>query len=90
MNVKLINNVETGIIPACKLEHGQIGVIVSWRNNLNYIGKIVQKSKIKDYNGRFSLDVIGGPRLDYWARIDALPEDCKVRVLQPGEQMEIC
>lgn len=83
MNVKLVGKPKERIVSAKDMVDGQIGVIHSWhRENVSYNGRIVQAS----YNDLVSLGCGYGSS---WSNRHDLPDDCLVRLLEPGEQIEI-
>lgn len=71
-------------IPVMEMNDGQLAVIVQWGNESSYNGIIVQR-------WRDHLIIIG--ESDCWSNIYkpgcGLSEDCRVRILQPGELLEV-
>jgi hypothetical protein len=84
MSVKLSDVKTCRIIPAKEMEDGQIGVITNWGiyNTKIYKGRIVQM-----YDD--TLIIIGERSGERWSSAKVLPSDCKVRLLEPGECIQI-
>jgi hypothetical protein len=85
MSVKLSNKIKPKIIHVSQMQDGQIGEIVSWSVS-GYENAIVQKM-FPHY-----LFAIGHPT-SCWENIQNITiktyPDCKVRLLKPGEYIEI-
>ena len=78
MGAKLVN--QSGHIPIFSMTAGQIGEIVRWDGNTSFIGRLV----IMCHDSTVQLLSQGG----YWTE-ETRNEPCRVRILQPGEQIEI-
>ena len=81
MGARLHNDGTVGTILASELKDGAIAVITCW-NHKQYIGRVVQRV---DEN----MIGIGAPFGSRWDFPDDLPATCRVRILQPGELIEV-
>ena len=82
MTVRLAVNGENRVVKANEMENGSIGQIVKWNNHNNYMGRIVQA-----YNNH--VVPIGLSSGHGWSDKEYLPDDCLVRLLNPGELIEV-
>lgn len=86
MGTKLHKEKSERSIPVRKMKDGEIGVIVEW-SILEYLGRIVQRYKNH-------LLTVGGDPGSGWGEIfdkNGIGDfsNCRVRILQPGELIEI-
>ena len=83
--MKLVKHKDDSI-PVMEMNDGQLAVIVQWDNDSNYNGIIVQR-------WRDHLIILGGK--DGWGNLFvsgnayAINSKCRVRILQPGELLEV-
>lgn len=78
MGAKLVNATQDGTIPVCEMQQGQIGVITNSEGVGAYVGVIVVRAF-------HSIQCVGIST----HFCDRRNEDFRVRILQPGEQIEI-
>lgn len=85
MPVKLKNPYQPADIPSNQMKDGEMGIITRWAAG-KYVGRIVQR-----YANH--LIAIGMVECDSWPNWFADREyshnDCRVRLLQPGEEIVI-
>ena len=80
MGCKLVEQDMMQGIPVSQMQDGQVGVTVAW-GNANCVGMVIQRHGKK-------LVAVGENFGQGWDGITEC-EECRVRILQPGERIEI-
>jgi hypothetical protein len=82
--VKIIKSIDN-VIVVKDMKDGDIGEIVQWISGGNYIGRIVQRYD----NHLIALGQDSGKSFQYLFSGDSFRDDCCVRILPKGTQLEI-
>ncbi len=83
MGAKLHSKPSDETIAARDLRDGKIAVITAWANVQNdCVGEVVQRYEAK-------LVALGKTYGHSWPEASRIPTECRVRVLKPGELIEV-
>ena len=80
MSVRLIKKSDDGTICANSMKNGQLAEIVKWPNGM-YVGETIQRCGSR-------LDMIGRD-IVLSVALDSRDDDRRVRLLEPGELIEV-
>lgn len=81
MSVKLVENKKESLVCPKDMKDGQIGVIVEWPGT-GYIGTVVQAYED-------CLISVGEYSLKRWSHRSDQNRSCLIRLLEPGETIEV-